>query len=198
MKTSKQDEKRQVLFIQGGGASVHSEWDSKLVASLRRHLGSGHVVLYPRMPNEDNPEFASWGEAIAREVPGLNDGAILVGHSIGGTILVHTVTRQPRLLGGIAAVCLIAAPFVGDGGWRSDEFTPASDWAAPLSQTDVCLYQGDADETTPMTHLDLYTKAIPHARVRVLVGRDHQLNNDLHEVADDIRSAQTSSSPASA
>lgn len=30
---------RQVLFIQGGGAGTHDEWDGKLVESLRRELG---------------------------------------------------------------------------------------------------------------------------------------------------------------
>lgn len=35
--------------------------------------------------------------------------------------------------------------------------------------------------------LDLYEKEIPGAHVRRLKGRDHQLNNDLTEVADDIR-----------
>jgi pimeloyl-ACP methyl ester carboxylesterase len=139
------------------------------------------------MPNEGNPEFGAWRDAIAREIRELSEGAVLVGHSIGGTILVHTVARQPRLLTGVTAVCLIAAPFVGDGGWTSDELAPAVDWAAPLSNTEIYLYQGDADETTPMTHLDLYAKAIPHARIRVFPGRDHQLDNDPRSVADDIR-----------
>jgi hypothetical protein len=30
---------KQILFIQGGGAGAHDEWDSKLVASLAiRHI----------------------------------------------------------------------------------------------------------------------------------------------------------------
>ncbi len=29
----------QVLFIQGGGAGTHDEWDDKLVANLERNLG---------------------------------------------------------------------------------------------------------------------------------------------------------------
>jgi hypothetical protein len=28
--------KRKLLFVQGGGARVHDEWDGKLVESLRR------------------------------------------------------------------------------------------------------------------------------------------------------------------
>ena len=52
-------ETRQVLFIQGGGAGVHDEWDDKLVDSLRRELGDGYEVRYPRMPAEDDPGDAA-------------------------------------------------------------------------------------------------------------------------------------------
>lgn len=178
---------RQVLFIQGGGEGTHSEWDNRLVASLERELGSRYVVRYPRMTNEGEPEFTVWSEDIAQQIAQLNKGAIIVGHSIGGTILIHTVAKQPRLLKGVTAICLIAAPFIGDGGWPSDDIVPGLDWAAPLSEVAVYLYQGDADETMPMTHLDLYAKALPRAEVRILTGRDHQLCDDLREVADDIR-----------
>jgi hypothetical protein len=36
-------------------------------------------------------------------------------------------------------------------------------------------------------HADLYGRAIPQAQVHRLPGRDHQLNNDLREVAEAIR-----------
>ena len=51
---------RQILFIQGGGAGAHDEWDDKLVVSLRRGLGGEHEVRYPRMPDEGDPSFARW------------------------------------------------------------------------------------------------------------------------------------------
>ena len=52
--------KRQLLFVQGGGAQVHDEWDSKLVVSLKQELGPDYEVRYPRMPKEDDPDFAAW------------------------------------------------------------------------------------------------------------------------------------------
>jgi len=186
-KAGKEAVAKQVLFIQGGGEGVHDDWDDKLVASLESTLGPGYAILYPRMPDEGDPDFGAWSAQLEREITQLGDGAVLAGHSIGGTILIHAVAKQPELLKHIAAIFLIAAPFVGEGGWPSDDIVAAGDWAAPLAGVTVYLYQGDADETTPMAHLDLYGKAIRQAHLRRLRGRDHQLDNDLSEVARDIR-----------
>lgn len=177
---------RQILFIQGAGEGTHDEWDNRLVASLERALGPDHEVRYPRMPGEDDPTFATWSARLEREIAQLDHGCILVGHSVGGAVLVHTLAARPALSGRVAAICLVAAPFVGDGGWPSDEVDTRGDWAAPLAGIPVHLYHGDADDTVPMAHLDLYAKAMPHAHVHRLEGRDHQLNDDLSEVAADI------------
>jgi predicted alpha/beta hydrolase family esterase len=152
-----------VLFIQGGGAGTHDEWDNKLVDSLRRELGPGYVVRYPRMPDEANPDYVTWKAVIAQELAGLAEGAAVVGHSIGGTILIHALAEAPpkRKLAGIF---LVAAPFVGPGGWPSDDIEPKDDLGALLpADTPVHLYHGDADETAPLAHVDLYEAAIPGA-----------------------------------
>ncbi len=178
---------RQILFIQGGGAGVHDEWDDKLVESLRRELGSEYEVRYPRMPDEGDPSYARWSTAIRREMAALDDGAVLVGHSVGATILVNALVEQPPEKG-LKAIMLIAAPFVGEGGWPTGEFELASDLGASLpSGVQVHVFHGLQDDTAPPSHADLYALAIPQAQVHQLSGRDHQLNNDLSEVAEAIR-----------
>jgi predicted alpha/beta hydrolase family esterase len=175
---------RQVLFIQGGGAGVHDGWDDKLVASLKRELGAEVEVRYPRMPNEDDPKFAEWKAAIGREIAKLDDGAILVGHSIGGTMLIHALAEQsPKQR--IGAIILISAPFIGEGGWPSDEIEATPDIGARLpAGVPVHLFHGQKDETAPPAHAELYAKAVPQAQVHRLPDRDHQLNNDLSGVAE--------------
>ena len=84
---------RQILFIQGGGAGTHDEWDNKLVESLWRELGDGHEVRYPRMPNEEDPSHATWSPAIRREMAHLDDGAI-VGWPFGGRNNPHQCARR--------------------------------------------------------------------------------------------------------
>jgi predicted alpha/beta hydrolase family esterase len=177
---------RHVLFIQGAGAGVHDEWDHKLFASLRRELGAGFDVRYPRMPEEQDPSYAGWSAAIRRELSALDDGAAVVGHSVGGTILISVLAEQPpgREL---SSIVLIASPFVGMGGWPSDEFELPHDLGARLPQgIPVHVFHGLADETVPPAHADLYGRVVPQADVHRLPGRDHQLGNDLSEVAESI------------
>lgn len=183
MSTPPISETPQILFVQGGGAGVHDEWDDKLVADLRRGVGDGHEVRYPRMPVEEDPSDATWGAAIRREMADLNASAVVVGHSVGGTIMIRTIAEQPPEQG-LAAIVLIAAPFVGEGGWPGDGFELPSDLGARLpAGPQVHVFHGLDDETVPPSHADLYARAIPHAQVHRLPGRDHQLNNDLSEVA---------------
>jgi pimeloyl-ACP methyl ester carboxylesterase len=181
---------QQILFIQGGGAGAHDEWDSELVDGLMRELGEGYEVRYPRMPAEGDPTYAAWSAAIRHELAALADGAVVVGHSVGGTILVQTLGAQPprpepRM------IVLIAAPFVGASGWRGEEFELSDDLGTRLPRgVPVHVFHGLADEVAPPSHADLYARVIPQARVHLLPGRDHQLNAELREVATVIRTGR--------
>lgn len=178
---------KQVLFIQGGGEGTHDQWDNKLVASLADKLGLSYEISYPRMPNEADPSYAPWKAAIAKAIAGLSDHPILVGHSVGATILVHALAEN-RLQKKFAGIFLIATPFIGPGGWPSDDIKPIQNLGARLPEnTPIYLYHGSEDETAAIGHVELYKQAIPQAHVRRLDGRDHQLNNDLSEVAAEIR-----------
>lgn len=183
--------KRQLLFVQGGGQGTHDTWDNKLVASLRQHLGHDYEIHYPRMPSEHDPSYALWKTAIERVFGKLRDGAILVGHSVGGTILLKVLAEQ-SLARAFGAIFLIATPFAGEGGWSADDLQFPPDLGARLPKgVPIQFYHGLADEVAPPSHIELYARAVPQARVHRLPGRDHQLNNDLSEVAAAILSLET-------
>src|SRR5262249_20315186 len=148
----------------------------RLVDSLSRELGPGYEIRYPVMPNEADPNYADWKAALEREMAALEPGAILVGHSIGGTILFHVLAERTSKRA--AAIFLIAAPFIGEGGWTSDDINPRPAVRLPTNLP-VFLYHGSEDEIAPIAHVELYAEAIPGAHVRRLQGRDHQLNNNL-------------------
>jgi pimeloyl-ACP methyl ester carboxylesterase len=139
------------------------------------------------MPHEADPQMRTWRPALKAVLAALRPGAVVVGHSVGGTILIHALADglPAPVLG---AIVLLAAPFIGEGGWSSEEIAPRPDLAARLpAAAPVLLYHGEADAEVPVAHVERYAAAIPWARVCRLSGRDHQLNNDLSEVARDIR-----------
>ena len=178
---------RDVLFVQGAGPDVHARWDSLLVESLRRELGPSYRIRYPRMPDEADPRMETWRPVLEQELASLAPGAIVVGHSVGGTVLIHVLADAARARP-LGALVLIAAPFIGEGGWESEEITPRTDLGERLpAAAPIFLYHGENDAEVPVAHVERYAAALPRAHVRRLAGRDHQLNDDLSEVARDIR-----------
>jgi predicted alpha/beta hydrolase family esterase len=164
--------KKPILFIQGGGAGAYEE-DKELAASLQAVLGVEYTVLYPQMPNEDNPEDEEWKTQISKELAALDGTVILVGHSVGAAVLLIVLSEE-NVEKPIAGVFLIAPPY-----W--DGFAPQLPKGLP-----VFLYHSRDDEVVPFEHLTRYAEKLPQATIREFNGRGHQLNNDLSEVAADI------------
>jgi predicted alpha/beta hydrolase family esterase len=138
------------------------------------------------MPNESEPDYTTWKDAIAEELTRLGAGAVLVGHSIGGSIVIKWLCEgeMPPL----AAVFLVAAPFWRDDEiWRWEEVRLPPDASARLpASMPLFLYHGRDDEVVPYSHVEMYAEMFPQAIVRGLRARNHQLNDDLSEVARDI------------
>ena len=176
--------KKDVLFIHGAGQGAYEE-DGKLVASLQDALGTGYAIRYPKM-EEENPELEMWQAQIEEELAAFDNGAILVGHSFGGSILLkhlseHTLTKP------IGGLFLIATPYWGDGGWEYEAYTLQEAFATKLKVPRIVLYHSREDEIVEFEHLALYAEKLPQATVREFEDRGHQFNNNLAEVAEDIK-----------
>ena len=174
--------KTQVLFVHGAGGEAFEE-DGALVRSLREELGSDFVVEYPEMPDADAPEFGKWSARISRELSALDGRVILVGHSLGASVLLKHLSEE-RVEKSIAGVFLIATPYWGR---EVAEFMLSEDFPATLPEdVPIFLYHGRDDEVVPFAHLAQYAGQLPHATVREVDDRGHQLGDDLSEVAEDI------------
>jgi uncharacterized protein len=177
--------KGQVLFIHGGGGEAF-EADGALVRSLREALGPDFGVKYPEMPDADAPEFGTWSACISHELSALDGGVILVGHSLGGSILLKHLSEE-RVEKPIAGLFLIATPYWGAVDWKVTEFELREDFPEALPKdVPIFLYHSRDDEVVPFAHLGMYAGRLPHATVREIEDRGHQLGDDLSEVAEDI------------
>lgn len=177
---------RSVLFVHGGGGGAF-EADAKLAASLRQLLGAEHDVRYPQMPDEENPDYETWVRMIGDEIATMGSGPVIVGHSIGASVVVRALV-DGRIAPSVAGIFLVAAPFWHDHEfWRWNEVALPDDAAERIpAGTPLFFYHGRDDDSVPVAHVELYARALPHAAVRRLDGRDHQLGDDLTDVARDI------------
>jgi len=103
--------KRGVLFVHDGGEGAH-EADEKLAASLRDVLGSEWDVRCPKMPDEDSPKYEAWKDKIARELAAMDGEAILVGHSLGASVLLKYLSEE-EVERPTAGLFLVASPSTG-------------------------------------------------------------------------------------
>jgi predicted alpha/beta hydrolase family esterase len=184
--------KRPVLFIHGAGEGAYEE-DGLLVASLQSLLGSRYQVRYPRMQNEESPEYADWKPQIAAELADGEGGVVLVGHSVGASVLIKYLSEE-QVERPITGLFLLAAPFWGaDEFWKWEEVQLPENVDVRLAYIPhIYLYHSRDDDIVPFAHVGLYAATLPRGTARELDGRGHQFGNNLAEVAEDIRRADTS------
>lgn len=175
---------QQVLFIHGAGGY---EEDEKLAVNLQDVLGAAYKVRYPRMPNEDHPKYEAWKQQIVTELAALDDEVILLGHSLGGSILLKCLSEE-KMDVPIAGLFFIALPFWGTEGWQVSEYELEKNVASKLpSELPIFFYHSRDDEIVPFSHLALYAEKLPQAAVHECDIGGHQFNNDLSDVARDIK-----------
>lgn len=183
-----------VLFIHGAGQGAYEE-DKTLVADLQGALGAGYEMRYPAMPDESNAPYEQWKRLIEHELAAMHGPIILVGHSVGGSILAKCL-GEIDVAKAVADIILLATPFWGGAGWTYDgyeELALPQDAAVTFPKGPrLLLYHCRDDETVPFGHLALFAQALPQAQVRELDHGGHQLAHAMPLVAREITSHERS------
>ncbi|QBD77663.1 alpha/beta fold hydrolase [Ktedonosporobacter rubrisoli] len=177
---------KQILFIHGSGNQHDPFGSGKLVAFLRQQLGSDYQVLAPDMPDADNPRYLPWRDQIEQELGKLDTDALVIGHSVGGSILLKYLAegtyQKP-----IAGLFLVSAPYWERQGWQLEYAVP-EDFAAHLPTIrHLFLYHSRDDEEVPFSSLGRYQEQLPQATVRVIDGKEHSFTEGLPLLAQDIK-----------
>lgn len=178
--------KKELLFIQGGGEKGY-EADAKLASSLQQCLGKACHVYYPLLQTDESKADFGWPKQIGKEISKTNSEVILVGHSLGASVLLKFLSEN-EIKNQIAGVFLISTPF-----WSGNE-----DWVKGLKLKEnfahylpknipFFLYHCIDDKEIPFDHLGNYRQMLPHAIFREIPIGGHQLNNDLSIIAKDIK-----------
>ena len=180
---------KNVLFIHGAGDEAY-EADAMLATSLRNELGAAYKVHFPKMSQDKTESLfgSQWPKQIDKEISSIKGEVILVGHSLGASMLLKYLSEN-KIKKQIAGVFLAATPF-----WSGDE-----DWVQPLKlrkgfQNDlpkdvpIFFYQCNDDEEVPSDQFNRYKRTVQEATFREIKSGGHQFNNDLSIVATDIKS----------
>jgi len=177
---------KQITFFHGGGSKEDYEADEKLVSSLKSALRPGYFVHYPFLPDNGTPDLGR-REQINQEISGGMDGVILVGHSLGASMLLACFSEN-KIKKEIGGIFLIATPFwTGDEEWVKP-FKLQPDFAANMdSEIPLFFYHCLDDEEVPFAQLGIYRQELPWASFREIQTGGHQFDNDLTIVANDIK-----------
>lgn len=176
---------RKILFIHGGGEGGYTE-DRNLVSSLKNELDDSYTFHYPQIRSDEAlPDFG-WTKQILRAIHTLEGELLLIGHSLGASMLLKCIAEHP-LDKPIAGIFLLATPFwSGNENWvqglkLKDNFQEELPENVPLF-----FYHCIDDDEVPVDHLEHYHQKLPQAKIRKIPTGGHQMNQSMAVVAADI------------
>lgn len=156
---------------------------------LQSELGDNYQVIAPKMPNKNNARYAEWKIWFEKLLPFINDGVILIGHSLGGIFLAKYLSENkfPKI---IKATFLVAPPFdCVDADYTLADFNLPSELTNFQEQGgEIFIYQSKDDPVVPFADLDKYRKALPAANIKIFEDRGHFSQSELPELVEQIKS----------
>ena len=178
-----------VLFIHSAGGQSGTEGSGPLVAALRTGLGADTHLAAPIMPKPDEPDAAAWEAALGEHLREQQTPLVLVGHSLGGSV-VFKYLADHGIPSGLAGVVSIAAPFWGMQDWEREWRLPEGFEARLSDLPRVALYHSRDDDEIPVSHVDRYAEAMPRASVHKVHGHGHLFDDgDVTDIVADIARA---------
>lgn len=144
-----------------------------MVPFLTRGLAGQFDVSRPQLPE---PDAEIWATEIDNQLEGLPEDAVLVGHSLGGSMLLKVIAERRAGLRA-AGLVLMAPPWWGPTGWDAQSYALPEDFASTLNGLGAVIHmQGRADEVVPFAHQAIYAQQMPAARFVALDGVTHDLS----------------------
>lgn len=178
-----------IIFIHTAGPQGLNQGSTNLIAYLEEELMDKYNFIHIKMPTPENPKYMQWKEQIEKELSTQTGEVILVGHSLGGSILLKFLSEEsyPIKLSGLFVV---SAPFWGiDEDWQGSDFILKNKFEQNLNEIPfLFLYHSRDDDTVPFSHHIAYAKKLPQGIKRELEGAQHLFQNGLPELTRDIRS----------
>ena len=178
-----------VLFIHSSGDQSDTEGSGPLVAALRAGLAADTRFAAPIMPKPDEPDATAWEAALGEHLRQQETPLVLVGHSVGGSVILKYLAGH-GIPAGLAGVVSIATPFWEMSGWQQEWALPRGCEAHLAKLPRIALYHSRDDDEAPVSHVDRYAEALPKALVHKVDGRGHLFDDgNVGDIIGDIAEA---------
>ncbi|WP_042150141.1 alpha/beta fold hydrolase [Paucisalibacillus sp. EB02] len=180
--------KRTVLFIHSAGPQGPKHGSSNFITYLKKELSDNYQVIHPNMPEPVNPKYLPWKEQLDKEFSKLTGEVILVGHSLGGSVLIKYLAEETFNFK-LSGLFVIAAPFWGyDKNWQLKDFILQSNFEQHLHAIPhLFLYHSRDEKIVPFSHHVAYVEKLPQSIIRELEGEQHLFHHGLPTLIQDIR-----------
>jgi predicted alpha/beta hydrolase family esterase len=165
----------------------HKGWKSGLSLAL----GDSYAVYAPSMPNKLDARYAEWKLWFEKVIALVDDGVVLVGHSLGGAFLTKYLSTE-QCSKQIRAVFLVAPCYDEQGGEDGAReylgaFLPPKEKDLFIKQArKIFIYHSKDDDIVPFSSLADYQHDLPTATSRTFTDRGHFLQEDFPELVEDI------------
>jgi hypothetical protein len=176
---------KQILYIHGGESFAnredvltclrHRDIDDPFKAekkkkwreSVREELKGTHILVDPEMPNAMDARYDEWTIWFEKHVPFLEDGGILIGHSLGANFLAKHLARH-TLPVKISQLHLVAGCF-GEG-----DFTLSNSLENIEKQCeDIFIYHSRDDDVVDFSDAEKFKEALPSAELVAFDDKGH-------------------------
>lgn len=178
--------KKQIFFAHSAGPQGPGQGSHDLLSMLRTELSQSYEIIAPIIDRPHAPDYQQWQKVLNAAFATTKVPLILIGHSLGGSVLLKYLSEQKPDVR-IQAMFLIAMPHWGAPDWEVAEFVLEKNFSDALRNIPaIYLYYSEDDEVIPMQHLTFYRNALKNAVVRKLKGYDHEFKTGLPELVQDL------------
>lgn len=178
---------KQVLIIHGGDTfdtdadyqdhlmSLELDYDRLLYRPRWKewlaHQLPGVDVLLPTFPNANNAKYDEWVIYFEKILTFLEDGAIVIGHSLGGIFLSKYLNNHTL---NVSHIVLVAAPFDDEEEESLASFRlPSQRDHLKIYQDKLTLFHSEDDVVVPFGEMKKYHHLLPNANIVPLKERGH-------------------------
>jgi predicted alpha/beta hydrolase family esterase len=184
------DPGKKILFLHSAGHQHDEEGSAMLLKYIKENLSADFQIIAPVMPHPEEPNYESWKNALKEIFKIMDDDMILIGHSLGGSVLLKFLSEE-RPTQTVRTLHLIAVPFWGLEDWEVDEFRLREDFAERLpSVSAIYIYHSKDDQIVSTQHAEKYAAELRGADYQELNGYGHVFWKGLPALIRDVKKNQ--------